>query len=43
MYIKIVGLPGGSAVKNLPANGGNTGSIPGYPERFPGEGIGNPL
>ena len=42
MCIKTFGFPGGSAVKNLPANVGNTGSIPGDPERFPGEGIGNP-
>ena len=42
MCIKIFGFPGGSAVKNLPSNVGNTGSIPGDPERFPGEGIGNP-
>ena len=41
MCIKIFGFPGGSAVKNLPANVGNTGSIPGDPERFPGEGIDN--
>jgi len=37
-----VGLPGGSVVKNPPANAGNTGSIPGS-GRFPGEGHGNPL
>ena len=38
-------LPGGSVVKNLPANAGderNTGSIPGS-GRYPGEGNGNPL
>ena len=29
-------------VKNLPANAGDTGSIPGL-ERSPGEGNGNPL
>ena len=32
----------GSAVNNLPANSGNTGSIPGS-GRSPGEGNGNPL
>ena len=36
------GFPGGSVVKNLPANAGDTGSIPGL-ERSPGEGNGNPL
>ena len=30
------GFPGGSVVKNLPANAGYTGSIPGL-GRFPGE------
>ena len=35
------GFPGGS-VKNLPANAGDTGSIPGL-GRSPGEGNGNPL
>ena len=37
-----MGFPGGSVVKNLPANAGDSGSIPGS-ERFPGEGNGNPL
>ena len=37
-----MGFPGGSVVKNLPANAGVTGSIPGS-GRFPGEGNGNPL
>ena len=37
-----MGFPGGSAVKNLPADGGDAGSIPGS-GRFPGEGNGNPL
>ena len=37
-----MGLPGGSVVKNLPANAGNKGSIPGS-GRSPGEGNGNPL
>ena len=39
------GFPGGSGVKNLPANAGNTGDaalIPGL-GRFPGEGNGNLL
>ena len=35
-------FPGGSMVKNLSVNAGNTGSIPGS-ERSPGEGNGNPL
>ena len=35
-------LPGGSVVKNLPANAGDVGSIPGS-GRSPGEGNGNPL
>jgi len=37
-----LGLPGGSVVKNLPANAGNTGLIPGS-GRSLGEGNGNPL
>ena len=37
-----MGLPGGSVVKNPPANAGDTGLIPGS-ERSPGEGNGNPL
>ena len=40
-----MGFPGGSVVKNLPANAGDagdTGSIPG-PRRYSGEGKGNPL
>ena len=36
------GFPGGSVVKNLPANAGDVGSIPGS-GRSPGEGNGNPL
>ena len=36
------GFPGDSVVKNLPANAGDTGSIPGW-GRFPGEGNGNPF
>ena len=35
-------FPGGSAVKNPPANAGDVGSIPGS-GRPPGEGNGNPL
>ena len=34
--------PGGSLVKNLPADAGNVGLIPGS-GRSPGEGNGNPL
>ena len=37
-----MGFPGGSAVKNLPANAGDMGSVSGS-GRFPGEGNGNPL
>ena len=37
-----LGFPGGSVVKNLPANAGNAGSIPEL-GRFPGEGNGNSL
>ena len=37
-----MGFPGGSVVKNPPANTGDAGSIPG-PGRFPVEGNGNPL
>ena len=36
------GFPGGSVVKNLPANAGNIGSIPGL-RRSPEEGSGNPF
>ena len=36
------GFPGGSVVKNPPANAGDSGSIPGS-GRYPGEGNGNPL
>ena len=38
----IVGLPGGSVVKNLPANVGDMGLIPG-PGRSPGKENGNSL
>ena len=37
-----MGFPEGSVVKNLPANAGDVGSIPGS-ERSPGEGNGSPL
>ena len=36
------GFPGGSVVMNLPANVGDSGSMPGS-GRSPGEGTGNPL
>ena len=39
---KLVGFPGGSVVKNLPANSGDMGLIPGS-GRSPGGGNGNPL
>ena len=38
----ILGFPDGSAVKNPPANAGDTSSIPGS-GRSPGEENGNPL
>ena len=38
----VLGFPGGSVVKNLPANAGDLGSIPGS-ERSPGEGNSCPL
>jgi len=38
----IIHVPGGSAVKSLPANAGDLGWIPGL-GRFPGGGNGNPL
>ena len=41
MYIYIC-FPGGSVVKNPPANARDVGSIPGS-EKSPGEGNGNPL
>ena len=37
----IMGFLGGSVIKNLPANAGDIGSIPGS-GRSPGEGNGNP-
>ena len=36
------GFPGGAVVKNMPANEGDLGSIPGL-ERSPGVGNGSPL
>ena len=41
-YLRGRGFPGGSVVKNLPANRGDVGLIPGS-GRFPGEGNGYPL
>ena len=41
-YTWIMDLPGGTVVKNLPANAGETGPIPGW-GRSPGEGNGYPL
>ena len=38
----IAGFPGGSVVKNPPANAGDVGLIPGL-GRCPGEGNGDPL
>ena len=40
MYI--IGFPGGSVVKNLPANAGNAGSAP-WSGISPGKGSVNPL
>ena len=39
---KTWGFPGGSVVRNLPADAGDAGLIPGW-GRFPGGGNGNPL
>ena len=39
---EILGFPGGSVAKNLPASAGDTGSIPGS-GRSPGEGNGSSL
>ena len=39
---KSLGFPGGSVVKNLPANAGGTGSISGL-GKSPGGGNGNPF
>ena len=41
-YLTGVGFPGGSVVKNLSADAGDTGSIPGL-GRSPGEENGNPF
>ena len=40
--IQPMSFPGGSVVKNLPANAGDVALIPGL-GRSPGEGSGNPL
>ena len=42
IHIELRGFPGGSVVKNLPANAGNTSSVPGL-GRSLGEGNGKPL
>ena len=42
LFCFFMGFPGGSVVKDLPANTGDSGSILGS-ERSPGEGNGNPL
>ena len=42
IYKDTWGFPGGSVVKNPPANAGDAGSTSGL-GRFPGEGKGNPL
>ena len=42
VLVKSLGFPGGSVVKNLPANAGDVGSIPGS-RRSPGGGNSNPL
>ena len=42
LYPFMMGFPGGSVVKKLPANAGDVGSIPGL-GRFSREGNGNPL
>ena len=42
LYAYVWGFPGGSVVKNLSANAGNVGLIPGL-GRSPGEGNGNSL
>ena len=41
-HLSFQGFPGGSVVKNLPANVGDTDSIPGS-GRSPGEGNSNPV
>ena len=42
IHIHILGFLGDFVIKNLPANAGDTGLIPGS-GRSPGEGNGNPL
>ena len=42
MILILLGFSGSSVVKNLPANAGDEGFIPGS-GRFPGGGNGNPL
>ena len=42
LYLAIRGFPSGSVVKNLPANAGDVGLIPGL-GRSPGGGNGNPF
>ena len=42
VFVGVGGFPGDSAIKNLPANGGDTSLIPGS-RRAPGEGNGNSL
>ena len=42
IYKRVNGFPGGSGVKNPPANAGDMGSIPSW-GRSPGEGKGKPL
>ena len=42
VLLNLKGFPGGSVVKNLLANSGDVGLIPGL-RRSPGEGNGNPL
>ena len=41
LFCFFMGFPGGSVVKDMPANAGDSGSILGS-ERSPGEGNGNP-
>ena len=41
-YLQTFPFPGGTVVKNMPANAGDMGSIPGW-GRSPEEGNGNPL
>ena len=41
-YLQTFPFPGGTVVKNMPANAGDMGSIPGW-GRSPEEGNGSPL